>query len=292
MLAGLVLACFLAAGLGLAFHHYTDPDRPLRRLEAELATGRSVELIGETGRPVWSRWRNGEETSLVSLNGDGTFLVNCWGLGMLELLSDPRHDRYRFRAEIRHESSEQRVAEVGLYCGCRAFSGAAGPIHFFSQVAYNERQSDAMRWDLLFQNQKDTPGLPPRPKANRVRLYPHLYAEGDEGSRLDWSLSGFNPELFEPALGGEMPWRQLEVEVTPESVRAWWGDNRQAVGELTKQWVTLRLEEMLREMRRQRPEDRSLDNLDASQFPRGSLGLLLIKGSASFRRVVVEPLVR
>jgi hypothetical protein len=165
-------------------------------------------------------------------------------------------------------------------------------MHFFSQVAYSERQSDAIRWDLSFRNQKNTPGLPPRPKANRVRFFPHLYAEGDEISKWDYSLSCFETELFQPALNGVMPWRQLEVEVTPESVRAWWGNDRQAVGELTKQWVTLRTEEMRKQMRLLRPEDRSPDNLDANQFPRGSLGLLLNKGSASFRRVVVEPLVR
>jgi hypothetical protein len=38
------------------------------------------------------------------------------------------------------------------------------------------------------------------------------------------------PELFEPRAG---TWRTLEVEVGPEAVRAWWGEERQEVGALT-----------------------------------------------------------
>jgi serine/threonine-protein kinase len=292
VLAGLALACLFATGLGLMVHHYNDPDRPLRRLEAELAAGRPVELIGDTGRPVWSRWRNGEETSLLSMNGDGTFLVNCWGLGMLELLRDPPHEGYRFRAEIRHESSDQKVAEVGLYCGCRAFPGVAGPMHYFIQVAFNDQQSDAFRWDVTFKDRMNLPGLPPRPKGNQVRFIAQLHSEGDEKTGWDCRQSLAQPELFQPALGGVLPWRQLEVEVMPDAVRARWGAERQEVGEMTRDWVTVRTDEMLHVMRRMRPEDRSVDNIDASEFPRGSLGLLLLKSSASFRRAVVEPLGR
>jgi serine/threonine-protein kinase len=290
--AGLALVSLLAAVLAFVVRHYNDPDRPLRRLEAELAAGRPVELIGETGRPGWFRWRNGEETSLLSMNGDGTFLVNCWGLGMLELLRDPPHEGYRFRAEIRHESSDQKVAEVGLYCACRAFPGVAGTMHHFSQVAFNDQQSDAFRWDITFKDLMNLPGLPPRPKGNQVRFISQLHSEGDEKTRWDCRQSLAQPELFQPALGGVLPWRQLEVEVMPDAVRARWGAGRQAVDEMTREWVTVRTDEMLHEMRRMRPEDRSVDNIDASAFPRGSLGLLLYKSSASFRRVAVEPLDR
>jgi serine/threonine-protein kinase len=54
---------------------FTNPVRPVNRIEKELACGREVELIGHTGNPRWFRWRLGEGSSQISLAGDGAFSV-------------------------------------------------------------------------------------------------------------------------------------------------------------------------------------------------------------------------
>src|SRR5262249_49099016 len=52
-----------------------DPDRAVRQFQEELAQGRPITLIGETGKPQWLRWRAGESESQVSLGADNNFSV-------------------------------------------------------------------------------------------------------------------------------------------------------------------------------------------------------------------------
>ncbi len=85
-------------------------------------------------------------------------------------------------------------------------------------------------------------------------------------------------------------WRKLEVEVTSEVVRAWWGENRQLVGTLTREWTAKHAALSLRDLKNLPAKEYYLNNILSCVAPRGSVGLVVSRGSASFRNVVIEPL--
>src|SRR5205823_5144431 len=99
-----------ACGIGLLY--FLDPDRPVRELEGQLAGGRPAELIGDNGPPRWWRWQTGADGGQTSVGPDGTFSVHTWTLSLVELLRDPRCDRYHICAEVRHRRGSLR-GEVG-----------------------------------------------------------------------------------------------------------------------------------------------------------------------------------
>src|SRR5262249_7315575 len=100
-------------GLGTAV--YRIPDRQPREIETKLANNQPVLLIGETGGPAYRQWRTGPEAAQASTaTVDGVFTVHAWNYGLLELARDPQQDRYRIRAEVRHDTAVF-CGEVGLY---------------------------------------------------------------------------------------------------------------------------------------------------------------------------------
>jgi serine/threonine-protein kinase len=75
---GAALLCLAAVAGAAAVMHFADPDRPAKAIEQELAEGRGVVLIGETGGPRWSRARVPTEPGEVLTGADGTFRVKSW----------------------------------------------------------------------------------------------------------------------------------------------------------------------------------------------------------------------
>jgi hypothetical protein len=128
----------------------------------------------------------------------------------------------------------------------------------------------------------------------KVVFGPRLYEERGPGEVWDDIIAPLQVELFQPKGEHKQIWRTLEVEVTPQDVRAWFradpAGERQFVGRLTDSRVTAFLGEGIEGQKRRRPDDRSLDGMTASFHPRGALGLLVSTSTASFRNVVVEPL--
>ena len=112
-----VLALFsVGAPLSLAAvtFYLNQPERTIQKIQSELALGRPVTLIGETGEPRWSRWQSGKSGSHWVLGDDHVFTINSWSLALLELVPDPQSDRFRITAQVRHEKSDT-AGEVGLY---------------------------------------------------------------------------------------------------------------------------------------------------------------------------------
>src|SRR5206468_3149484 len=91
-----------------------NPDRTLWNIKANLAAGHAVGLIDRTGAPRWSRDLIGRSEKRVNPAKDNTFTVHAVTVNMIELLPDPMTDRYRFRAQIRHDESDVEGA-VGLF---------------------------------------------------------------------------------------------------------------------------------------------------------------------------------
>jgi hypothetical protein len=171
---------------------------------------------------------------------------------LLELLPDPRLDRgYRFRAEVRHDEGSF-LSDVGVYWGYSKHPSAEGVQEFFCTLGFNDQK--------------------PRVKLLRSNVVLRLQRCNDQGGAE--RAAPLRQLPFAPV----KQWRRLAVEVTPEAFGGSWDG---------KQLPAVSRAELLASSRSLRVRHLGLSP-DFS--PRDGLGLYLNAGSASFRRVVVEPL--
>lgn len=244
----------------------------LEPLQRQLAEGQSVVLIGASGGPAWSVWSLVEEEAMQAVaQRDNLFEIDAWkGISLLELLADPQQERYRFRAEVQHSIAPRTGGEVGIYVGDSAHPTRAGVVHCFAALAFN-----------------DGADLGERPR-NDVRLRMHMSWREPSG-RVPYHHMDLGVAMpFEP--GGirdrARPWRPVSIEVTPDEIRAFWGEQLIGAAERNsgKKRLQLAIDQlpsrMAPEPEKVRPEIR----------PRGALGLYVRHAGARFRNVVVEPL--
>lgn len=100
-----------------------------KRMQKALATHvqdleqkKKVILIEGRGEPGYYKWRTDEKLGKILPAQDGAFSVQNWEYGLVELLPDPRLERYRFSVEVRHERQANQESRVGLYFAHRASS--------------------------------------------------------------------------------------------------------------------------------------------------------------------------
>ena len=266
---GLVLAVALAMTLRPTPESLRAEEQRQRwaAIQRDLAAGKPVTLIGETGPPAHFSWRCGGSTAGTGQADDGTFAAHCLEHGLLELVAAPAQERYRFRAEVRHDQGHLPEGQVGIYFAHSEQATAAAPAHCFAAVALNDlwRQRPALPQG----------GFPP----NELRLY--LYQQPPAGLQRD-SISVGEPDYpFEFPAPGDRPWSRLAVEITPERVRVYCGDRR--IIDCPRGAMA----EAFRSMGRS-----GLAPLagEPAFAPWEGLGLYVSQGGASFRAVVVEPL--
>src|SRR5262249_28782499 len=127
----------------LVVNYFRDPSRPLEDVRRELAAGRKVTLIGETGPPGWFKPRTSPADVNVSTAPDGVFSVQTSQLALVELLADPLAERYRFSAEVRHDKADRPEGEVGIYFVYSEYNTAQGTlVHYFCGLSFNDL------WDI------------------------------------------------------------------------------------------------------------------------------------------------
>jgi serine/threonine-protein kinase len=116
---------------GLAIWVYLDPERPRQEAAYDLRHHRQVTFVPIAGKPSYSRWCLGEDTSGTYLAADGAFSIYCSELALLEIVPDPQQDAYEIRVDVRHERAGD-AGEVGVYLGHRIHSTTNGqPLHYF-----------------------------------------------------------------------------------------------------------------------------------------------------------------
>jgi serine/threonine-protein kinase len=257
----------LVAGIGAwVLSYLLNPARDLEDTKRRLRGGEPVIAIDTTGKPVWFQWRTSDKRSRTEVGLDRTFSVQCWDhLGLLELVDDPQHERYRFRVEVRHDAT-WKLGRVGLYFAHR--------VHATGQGARRQYYVE-----LTFSDAAQTPSVP-----NRVQLSLGRCPEtpSQEPHHIVTFLKDheFTRTLASP---GQGPWCQLEVEVKPDTIRASW---RRPTGPETANFrvahgdVMAAAENVVEDPQDEMP----------TFLPRGGLGLVVYHGTASFRNAVIEPL--
>jgi eukaryotic-like serine/threonine-protein kinase len=238
-------------------------ERAIAEIESALARGENVVLIGDTGKPRWSRWCIQDDTRQAPGPRGREFSIQSWGFGLLELVRDPQWPSYRVTAEVKHVESHQH-GEVGLFLAHREHDTSGGVVHQLLRLSFDDIN----------------PGTP-------VSLSPHL--RGDVGGRaFDFRVEGISRSLNVAPGYRRTTWRKLVVEVTPSTVRAFWDDD-QPIGKLPVQEIVRQTAGAVSgQIARQ--ADEWLRVLAKGDFaPRGSLGLFVYRGVAAFRSVVIEP---
>jgi serine/threonine-protein kinase len=278
------LLLFAAAAVPVAVW-IRDPDRPLRAIEAELARGRAQLLIGETGPPAWFDWCLGKETSTASTSENEPFSIHTSNLALLELVRDPQRDRFKLVAQLQHERNMDAAGAIGIFVAHQRYASQQGPAHYFLPLTFNDLHDESQR-------PVNFPANELWQKANRALLTPRLFWEETRWSEYEYCLSGPGPELFQPAgaLGQKPSWRPLTLLVSPDGVRGFWGWDETPVGRLSAIELGPEVTKSLEERRQEHPEEPRFQGFEPAFFPRGSLGLYVSRGSASFRWVAIEPL--
>jgi serine/threonine-protein kinase len=247
-----------------------DDPRAARLLEGQLWRGGPVTLIGPTGRPKWYRWQNGTGRGWVSDEPDGTFTVTHPGVGLLELVADPTTDHYRLTAQVRHNRSNASDGEIGLFVGHTVHPWLPKDIHFFIQTTF-----DAV-WGQI--------GAIPGPRQARLRPR-FLVHEGLPDP--DYSADGPTGPRLEPLGEQNNRWFSLEVTVTPEGVTARLDGQQMTI---TREEIHRSSEKAVATLKVRHANDSAIQALRPAFVPRAGVGLMVARGSASLRNVVVEPM--
>ncbi len=286
-LAAAILVLLTAATFWCTFV-LSDPEyqarRELRRVDDAMKSGQRVTLVGPVGPPKWSRPVFNPVDSRLSTDKSSIFQLEANNSpALIELAPAAHHDRYRFSAEVRLISSKSDVgSSAGIYFARN--SGRADPVGFAERVLVVRFNRNRLVLDRL---------------TDAVNVQDVLLLSQAGVTKLDMAtpIGGHSYKIDRSAM--EEPWRYLEVEVTPETIRANW---RERDGSLKLVGVPNEVLKTMNPIRTQHvqtiPEWRT-QFLDKNYphvprrieyNPRGALGLYLMNGVAEFRNVVYEPL--
>lgn len=246
-------------------------EQALTALTQELDLGRKVTLIAGRGAPGYFRWRTDEKPGKVLSAEDGEFTIQNWEHGLLELLPDPRCERYRFSAEVRHERQADHQSRVGIYFGHSEHPDGDSVAHFHCNVAFNE---------LVDLGVQDSNGVR---RSNPVGLEAH--SQSAVGIAVHKAYFHQWDTYFVPAQprGAVGPWRQIAVEIRPASIKVHW---QKSVATIPRPMVKMMA---VRPLVAKLVQPMQVDRRTLFAM-RDGLGLYVSLGVASFRNVVVEPL--
>ena len=252
--------------------YYLNPQRVPRDNLRNLERGKPVTLIDETGPPRWSHWPIGEEVPSESPTRDGTFSFSTTHCRLLELMPAMPAAGYRFRAEIRHDERGES-GDVGLYFAYSKHRSGDDDEHTFCSLTFDDwaikpvaPDGTAGALQLACGRCKSISNQPDK----TIPLVNHHFRTVGQVRRA----------------GGD--WHKLAVEVRPEQVEVFW--EGQSVRVVTVAQMDLAFRQ-LNSMLAKRPAPlQARPALHPEFLPRQGLGLFLERGTASFRRVVVEPL--
>ncbi len=261
------------------------PPKPLSYIEAELLAGRSVTLVKDSGRPVWSEWAFGS-AEFVPDKANAPCAFSTQDLSMLDLLPDTTINRYRIRADlsqadvIRTSDGRSRSPgghEVGLYFGRQT---ALGDNNWRSQIAFLVKFTE-------FSTPPPPPGFPP-PGPEGASLV-HVCLPKSPTVSFGLRYMGLASVPFTQANQTPGPWRTIEVDVTPAGIEARWirsGDN-------TSRFRPLPIAEVQAKYSKPHEELNNLIPDNGIKYPawnaRGAIGVWGYRSVVAVRNVTLTP---
>lgn len=258
------------------------PD-PVNEIRKELAAGRAVALVGETGLPRVHHSILEKDTLDLSPLGDGTASFHAFNVGLIELFPDPGREHYRVDLQLRQLQSRAGdnpqgpdMEYVGFYFG-------------YSELA-SETSIDHAMFALTFKDYPPPVRNPPKKTPQRAVFFKALEFYVDQ-KRITPTDSGniaalrFTPKAVHPG-----DWRPISVEFTEEGVGISWLDDPPPLGTGTMVTVGRFGNDELRE--KYAAFGKSKLNLAAAPIwsSRMPFGVLSHRASVAIRNVVITPL--
>jgi serine/threonine-protein kinase len=268
-----VLLVLAAVSTPLSFY-LADPERERQRIERELKEGKEVILIGENGPPRWHEWATKDPSQKAFLKS-GFFCVDSWELALLELVRDPQAPcNYSFSTWVRHDTTVGEYGTVGIYFAHSRHTPRRGVEHILCTVKING----------LVDERLSNPNMEGNTVSLRVERYPELTWAGN---RATVGL----PVYFPVSRTERGVWRKIAMEVWPEKIRVTiWRDTQLGMESKSRE-VSLREVEQVKDRvcRRLGQAENDPPEVVPALALRGSLGLYVYKGSASYCNTAIRP---
>jgi hypothetical protein len=268
-----------------------SPDRAAEKIEGKIQAGEEVSLIGETGGPAYSRWVKGKESSQLIAVPHAPFSLRSDNLAMVDLVRQVKSTHFRLSADVQHNRvlDPNAMANAGIYVARTAYASEGGTSQQVVLLTFNDIISEREVYEKWF------PIKPPnlkwdKPKANSVYMQSRLIFDTDPFKDVSDLLADCEAQLFQPGGFSGDVWRELRLDVAPEGISAYW-DNV-LVGTLTAEQLGPESRKKLEDNRDHydTPEKPFRMGFEPAYTPQGSVGICVYCGTASFRRVVLEPL--
>jgi Protein kinase domain len=256
--SGLILAIAVLCAMVPAVRYFTDPERRLEAMQAELKRGEAVRLIGATGGPRWQAWIL---EGTPGTDSEGCFTIHAGLVSLLELYPGDLPPHFRFKAEVKTDGD----GDVGLFLGYVKHSFSKGDLHTFLELRFNDKKGTSM--DL--------------------KLEPVLLSQ-QIGAKVNLRGAGITRKID---LAKRRLWHKLGVDVSQEKIEIDC-DGVNLGGFSRKQRLDSARKLMMRKTipALNSPEPFDLGNIHPDFGPHEALGLFVNNSSASFRNVVIEPL--
>jgi len=253
-----------------------------------------VTLLGESGQPVWWRYLPRRIDARTMLAMDEVFHVYAGKQpGMIELLpAAPK--RYRLRAQVQHIHSWTLQGQVGIYFAHGKRPTEEGATHCFFRVAFNDRLPSHPRPDERVPTESSVKPRPDKRDLTRSSVNLHLpifyETKGDGFSRQTYASCAIARDFTPTGEAQPMPWRTLEVEVTPEWIKTFWEGKliESTLGGKEADGIDPKRVLETAEIVLSVPQKQPLS--DAELTLGEGIGLYVEKGIAAFKSVVIEPL--
>ena len=186
------------------------PTPPL--MQATEPVDHKVNLLDNTRMPRFESWRlNGVP---LRTSKDGCCIIDSMRhASLLQISPSLQTNRYRFQMEFRQEDAAiLEGAGAGLYFGHDERLNDRGvPVHTFYCVQLNS----------FLPKQRVDAGVQPEVRFDRMRLIPYPPQDSKYLAQQTFAIAAKNYS-YVPVPTENEPWRYVEVEVTPTSIRVLW----------------------------------------------------------------------
>jgi serine/threonine-protein kinase len=257
-----VAAVLCVAAIIPLWRHFGSPEHRYQAMLDTLAAGRQVTVIGERGRPPVPQFIVSDDFSSIEQAEDGSFQVKSSGPSLLELFHEIPCSNYRVKLQIRHEPPRLTASQIGVYFG--------------RELITQDKRDAQLLWTVLLTGpyEVDQSGKAKVTLAQRVAYGPVLI---DAGTGIPDERMSEHEKIFIHYLP-DGTWLNLAVSVIGGQVTI----------ECEGQTHHFTAEGILKERQEEAPNGPWYDPGPIN--PRGGLGLYVRYGTASFRKIVVEPL--
>jgi serine/threonine-protein kinase len=195
--------------------------KQLEALRQELAAGRAATPVPKVGLPGWREWRVAGTGPTTNAALEGACYIEAIDYALLDVLPAVGLDRYRVTLEFRHVAEIEPAAAPGALV---ARPSAA----FVGLYLADERRTgaDGTTFQPLLAitlNDLARVGVAKAPQTHAALLRDALMSQRPE-KPFHLDRKGIAQHLFTPSPGIPGPWRKLRLEITPDDIRARWGN--------------------------------------------------------------------